>query len=140
MFPEGRLGPILAAGRRAALALADRLGASDRLRLHVEPELDIVTYFPARGERAGEHGDRRPDPAAITAASERMLALGTQGPDPVWLSTLRVDAGAFAAGHPDLPAPERAVTILRCVLMRPEHESWGPDLHRRLEALAAAVD
>lgn len=134
------LGPILAAGRRSALALGDRLGTSRRLRLHVEPELDIVTYFPVGGEGGGAHGGRHPDPAAVTAASERMLTRGMQGPDPVWLSTLRVDAAAFAARHPDLPAPDRPVTILRSVLMKPEHEAWVPDLHRRLEELAAAGD
>jgi glutamate/tyrosine decarboxylase-like PLP-dependent enzyme len=37
------LGPVLAAGRRAALHWAGRLRASDVLALNVEPELDIVT-------------------------------------------------------------------------------------------------
>ncbi len=60
------LAPILAAGVRAARAWAELLRSSDVLRLHVEPELDIVTYFPARltcvGDRRRERaGARRRD-------------------------------------------------------------------------------
>ena len=43
------LGAVLAAGRRAALDWAARLRSSDVLALHVEPELDIVTYLPRVG-------------------------------------------------------------------------------------------
>ncbi len=139
--PDTGLGPIVAAGRRAALDLADRLGRSERLRLHVAPELDIVTYFAGAGAAAGavpDRSERRALDEAITAASERILAAGASGEDPVWLSTLRVEPSSFAGAHPDLPAPERPVTLLRSVLMKPEHEEWVGWLHGRLEALAAA--
>jgi glycosyltransferase involved in cell wall biosynthesis len=43
---EEGLGPILAAGVRAARALADRLDADPGWTLHVRPQLDIVTYAP----------------------------------------------------------------------------------------------
>src|SRR3954453_9782445 len=85
------LAPILAAGVRAAQHWADLLRDSDALRLHVEPELDIVSYFPRRG-RASE----------IDAESARILEAGMSGPDPVYLSTLRIDGPAFAAAHPDV--------------------------------------
>ena len=41
------LGQVLAAGRRAALAWSALIGKSDVLELYQEPELDIVSYFPA---------------------------------------------------------------------------------------------
>ena len=124
------MGPILAASRRAAEGWAERLESSGRLRLHAPPELDIVTYLPV-GKAA--------DPQRVTAAAQRILADGMVGPDPVWLSTLRVDGASFAARHPDLgPAPGE-VTILRSVLMKPQHEGWLEDLHARVEALAAAA-
>jgi glutamate/tyrosine decarboxylase-like PLP-dependent enzyme len=122
-----RHGPVLAAGRSAAAAWAARIETSQRLRLHVAPELDILTYFPAG---AGDVG----------AASEAVLAAGMADPDdPVWLSTLRVDEGDFAARHPDLPVPAGPVSVLRSVLMKPEHERWVDHLHQRVESLAARV-
>lgn len=125
------LGPILSAGRRAAQQLAAAVEASDRLRLHRWPELDIVAYFPDRpGASAAE----------ISAASERMLHAGMQTrADPLWLSTLKVDAADFAARHPDVPLDAPTVTVLRSVLMKPEHETWVDRLFDRLTALAAAV-
>ena len=108
------LGPILAAGRRAALAWADRLRDSDVLDLHVEPELDILTYFP----RAGS-------PAEIDAATQAVLRGGMDDPDdPIFLSVVRVGDGT---------------RILRSVLMKPEHEQAVDWLHERVEALARAA-
>ena len=131
-FPLERdrgLGAVLRASRRAALALAGRLRASEVLRLHVEPALDIVTYWP-----------RRPRMSEIDAASEAMLHAGMADPDePVFLSTLRVEGDAFAALHPDVRLDADSVRVLRSVLMKPEHEAWVAPLHARLEALADAV-
>jgi glutamate/tyrosine decarboxylase-like PLP-dependent enzyme len=123
---ERGLGPVLAACRRAALALADRLRDSERLAVHVEPALDIVTYWPRRG-RLSE----------IDAATQRILHAGMADErDPLFLSTLRVDAEAFAALHPDVERDAPAARVLRSVLMKPEHETWVDELHERLEALA----
>jgi glutamate/tyrosine decarboxylase-like PLP-dependent enzyme len=126
------LGPVLAAGRRAALALAAKvsgLGREGPLRLHVEPELDIVTYFPWRpGATAGQVG----------RASGRMLSAGMRAQDPVWLSTLRLGGGDFSAAHPDVVGPTGdggEVTVVRSVLMKPEHEAWVGALFDRLLVL-----
>jgi hypothetical protein len=58
--------------------------------------------------------------------------------DPWFLSTLRVDAGAFVALHPGHARDADTVRVLRSVLMKPEHELAVDALHRRLGALAAA--
>jgi glutamate/tyrosine decarboxylase-like PLP-dependent enzyme len=129
-FPLERdrgLGPVLAACRRAALALAERVRASDALELHVEPALDIVTYWPRRARMS-----------EIDGASEAMLHAGMADPaDPVFLSTLRVDAAAFAALHPAIERDADSVRVLRSVLMKPEHEPYADTLRARLETLAA---
>jgi glutamate/tyrosine decarboxylase-like PLP-dependent enzyme len=126
LVPDEGLGAILAAGRRAARDWASRLEASEVLRLHVQPELDIVTYFPAE-----------PSLQAIDAKSEAMLEAGMADPDdPVYLSLLSVDAPAFAALHPDVERDADAARILRSVLMKPEHEGAIDWLHARVEALA----
>jgi hypothetical protein len=131
-FPLERdrgLGAILGACRNAALALAERVRASDALALHLEPALDIVTYWPRRG-RLSE----------IDAATQRILHAGMADErDPLFLSTLRVDADAFGALHPDVERDAPAARVLRSVLMKPEHEPWVDALHERLEALAGAV-
>jgi glutamate/tyrosine decarboxylase-like PLP-dependent enzyme len=121
------LPPILAAGVRAARAWAELLRDSDALRLHVDPELDIVTYFPALG-RASE----------IDAASARVLDAGMTADDPVYLSTLRIDAATFAKLHPDVEMDADGVRVLRSVLMKPEHEPHVPWLHQRVTELVQA--
>lgn len=123
------LGPILAAGRRAALAWATKLRDSDALALHLEPELDILTYLP-RGASLTE----------VDAASEAVLQAGMNDPDdPVFLSTLRAGRDALAARHPDLDLDADGARILRSVLMKPEHEQAVEWLHPRVEALARAA-
>jgi glutamate/tyrosine decarboxylase-like PLP-dependent enzyme len=118
------LAPILAAGVRASRSWATLLRESDVLRLHTEPELDIVTYFPP-SLRASE----------IDAASARVLDAGMIDPDPVYLSTLRIDGTRFAAAHPEVEMDTDGVRVLRSVLMKPEHEPHVPWLHERVSVL-----
>jgi glutamate/tyrosine decarboxylase-like PLP-dependent enzyme len=119
------LEPILAAGIRAARAWAALIEASDELTLHQSPELDIVTYFPTRA-RASE----------IDAAGERVLQAGMADADPIYLSTLRIDAQAFSAIHPDVEMDADGVRVLRSVLMKPEHEPHVPWLHQRVTEIS----
>jgi glutamate/tyrosine decarboxylase-like PLP-dependent enzyme len=121
------LGQVLAAGRRAALDWAELIEQSAVLDLYQPPELDILTYFPVTRPAALSRIDQ---------ASQRILQAGMAGRDPVFLSTLRADADAFAARHPAVAADAAAARILRSVLMKPESEPYVPELHRRLEQLA----
>jgi glutamate/tyrosine decarboxylase-like PLP-dependent enzyme len=126
--PDG-LGQVLAAGRRAALDWARLLSDSGRLELYQRPELDIVCYFPATSP---------PSLSAIDQASGRMLAEGMADPaHPVYLSTLRVTADALARRHPGVAGDRDGARILRSVLMKPEAENFVPELHARIEQLAA---
>jgi glutamate/tyrosine decarboxylase-like PLP-dependent enzyme len=126
LFPLTRagLGEVLAAGRRAALTLADRIEQSAHLTLYQRPELDIVTYFTgAELSTVDEHSDR-------------ILRSGmTHETDPVFLSTLRVTADAMAARHPEIIRDTDGARILRSVLMKPESEDYADRLHARLETL-----
>ena len=66
-----------------------------------------------------------------------MLAAGMADPaHPVYLSTLRVTADAFARRHPGVAADRDGARILRSVLMKPESESFVTELHARVERLA----
>jgi glutamate/tyrosine decarboxylase-like PLP-dependent enzyme len=121
------LGEVLAAGRRAALDWAGLLAAGDGpLDLYQPPDLDIVSYFPAAGALS-----------EIDAASARVLAAGMTDPEhPVFVSTLRVSAEAFARRRPGISADAGGARILRSVLMKPESESRVGLLHERLQRLA----
>jgi len=122
------LGPVLAGGLRAARDWAARLERSDALELHVQPELDIVTYWAADPQRSMRRVD---------GASERILQAAMADPhDPVFLSMLRVGAGAFVARHAGYARDVDSVRVLRSVLMKPEHEAAVGWLHERVEALA----
>ncbi len=118
------LKPVLEGARRAAHSFAGRLRRSDVLRLHLEPELDIVAYLPP-ASRLTE----------VDAASAAILRAGMEAEDPVFLSTLFVEA----AHLPGLEADAPGARILRSVLMKPEHEPAAEWLATRVEALARAT-
>ncbi|MFF7047757.1 pyridoxal phosphate-dependent decarboxylase family protein [Streptomyces griseorubiginosus] len=123
--PAG-LGRVLAAGRRAALRWSELITASDLLELYQQPELDIVSYFPATG------------PATLSAvdeASARVLTDGMKSDDPVFLSTLKAGREAFTARHPRITADTDGARVLRSVLMKPESEHHVEHLHARVEKL-----
>jgi glutamate/tyrosine decarboxylase-like PLP-dependent enzyme len=134
--PDG-LGEVLAACRRAALAWARLLAGSTRLDLYQEPELDIVCYYPlTAAPRVAAHSL-----SAIDYASARLLADGMTDPQrPVFLSTLKVTADAFARRHPAVAADADDARVVRSVLMKPEAEDYVPDLHDRVEELASRLD
>ncbi|BCL16486.1 pyridoxal phosphate-dependent decarboxylase family protein [Micromonospora sagamiensis] len=123
--PEG-LGRVLAVPRRTARRWAALLADSPYLDLYQEPDLDIVTYHP-----------RRPTLSGVDEATRRVLHSGMHDPvDPVYLSTLRVDAEDFGRRHPDLVRDAAHARVLRSVVMKPEAEAHLDTLHARIEELA----
>jgi hypothetical protein len=101
------------------------LAGSERLRLHLQPELDIVTFFAAADSLS-----------QIDARTAAILRAGMRGGDPTFLSVLSVDRSVFAHLHPDLTGDADSARILRSVLMKPEHELVVDRLHAEVEALA----
>ncbi|HEU5421119.1 MAG TPA: aminotransferase class V-fold PLP-dependent enzyme [Streptosporangiaceae bacterium] len=134
--PDG-LGQVVAACRRAALAWSRLLDESLLLDLYQQPELDIVCYFPLV---AGPDTAAR-SLSAIDGASERLLAAGmAEAGRPLYVSTLRVSADAFARRHPAVKADADAARLVRSVLMKPESETFVPELHARAESLTRHPD
>jgi glutamate/tyrosine decarboxylase-like PLP-dependent enzyme len=115
------LGPLLAAGLRAARAWAGLLEGSEELRLLQRPELDILAFWPRRGSCA-----------AVDAASAALLRAAMDDEAPVYLSTLRVGCERLRAREPGLAADAAAARVLRSVLMKPEHEAYVETLHREV--------
>jgi glutamate/tyrosine decarboxylase-like PLP-dependent enzyme len=149
LAPDTGLGPILARTRAAALAWAARLRTSPVLRLVVEPDLDILTYFPAAAPPGAGAATRPPAKAmaaapltasAIAAASDRLFAtLMTDPVEPIYLAKLTVEQAFLAARHPAIVWDQPTTTVLRSVLMKPEHLTAVDTLHARVERAAAAL-
>lgn len=126
------LGPVLSACLRAARKWSRLLDDSETLRPYNEPELDIVTFYPAAGSRRISELD---------AASARLFDHAMNDPDdPIFLSLYRVGSGEFIERMPELVADQPHARILRSVLMKPEHEFAVPNLHERLSDLALETE
>ncbi len=129
LFPlradEG-LGPILAAGIRAAHKWHGLLEASDVLTALVRPELDVVTFFPAAAD--------------VDAASQALFETAmSHADDPVFLSVLRVPSEQVGAGRPRPITHGDWTKVLRSVLMKPEHELDVEHIHDRVSRAAREV-
>jgi glutamate/tyrosine decarboxylase-like PLP-dependent enzyme len=126
---ENGLGPILAAGLRASRGWAALIEASDVLELYIQPETDIVTYFPKADSLS-----------QVDAASRSVFEHGmADADDPVFLSTYRMDAEQIVALRPGIQADLDHARILRSVLMKPEHEDYVDHLHNRVESLVRSL-
>lgn len=126
---ERGFGPILKATRQAALDWADRIRTSDRLRLVMEPELDILAFYAiGAGRRASD----------ISRETDRIFSAGmSAGSDAVYLAKLVLPRALVEAHDPGLEWDRPTVTVLRSCLLKPEHLAQIPWLHARVERLAA---
>jgi len=134
LFPlnaDTGLGPIVAAGVRAARQWSERIDAEDGLALFLPPTLDIVTFYPVPTSNTVSQ---------IDEASSAIFTRAMQEEDPVFLSLYRVDKAALLARARDLVADRDQARILRSVLMKPEHETVVADLHERIVNLAQKYD
>jgi glutamate/tyrosine decarboxylase-like PLP-dependent enzyme len=121
LAPDRGLGPVLAAGLRATRDWASLITGADELDFVLEPELDILAFFP-----------RMPEPvaSAVDEASRRLFDAAMDAG--LYLSVLRVAASRLPGVEPDV-ADAR---VLRSVLMKPEHEPRVRELHAQTCALA----
>jgi glutamate/tyrosine decarboxylase-like PLP-dependent enzyme len=125
--PTSGLGLELLACRRAALAFAERARAGHKLTAVVEPELDIVTFAPMLP-------DERARASEISARTERIFAGCEHDPDrPFYLAKWRVGPQLGKRALPSIEWDADGCTVIRCVLMKPEHEAIVDDLIARLE-------
>jgi glutamate/tyrosine decarboxylase-like PLP-dependent enzyme len=131
---ETGFGPILRKTRQAAVAWAGLIRASDRLRLVIEPALDIIAFYALPA-----NGDRRV--SAISRLTQRVFEIGMADRErPFYLAKLNLKP-EFLAGHDDLIWDAPSLTVFRSVLMKPEHLALAPELHERvLGALGGAAD
>ncbi|MGV8124568.1 MAG: pyridoxal phosphate-dependent decarboxylase family protein [Candidatus Xenobiia bacterium LiM19] len=121
------MGPILKKTIDAAINLAASLRASQSFELYLEPESNIVTYFPKAATTA-----------SISELSEKIMISGMNSRDnQLYLATLKIKSRQFSSNHPDITVDSDNVTILRSCLMKPEHALWVPRIMENLEHLCA---
>jgi glutamate/tyrosine decarboxylase-like PLP-dependent enzyme len=132
--PERGLGAILARTRAAALRWAATLRDSARMRLLVEPELDIIAFY------ALPHA-QPPLASAISALSRAIFDGAMQDPvGRLYLAKLTVKREQFAEREPDLVWDADTVTVLRSVLMKPEHVDMIPEFQAIVERQVARYE
>lgn len=129
---ERGLGPILTKTRAAAVTWAELICGGPEFRLVAEPELDIIAFYPIPVD-----GERRV--SKISAMVHRLFERGmSDAAEPYFLAKLHVKPERLA-GDTELIWDEPTVSVLRSVLMKPEHLDLVPTLHRRIVA-ASSLD
>lgn len=130
LFPltEEGLGTYMNSTVTAAKLMYGQLKRSDRFECFKEPELDIIAYFPI------------PEQKTIAGISKLSSALFRAGADAapregVHLSLYKLKAEEFCAQFPEYDADDETVTLLRSVLMKPEHEPFVTKLTDRLHTI-----
>jgi glutamate/tyrosine decarboxylase-like PLP-dependent enzyme len=113
-------------GRKAAIALFDKLQVDKRFVTAFAPELDIVVFVPRAGSASEASALSR---KIFEAAAKRDLHLAVaELPIQFWgnnLSTMKRD--------------RETLTCLRSVLMKPEHFDWVPRISELVSASADEV-
>lgn len=126
VFPLTRdgLGSILAAGYRAAQNWWELLNESEVLQAYQKPELDIIAYLP-----------RVNSMSEIDRLSQAIFLQAEQAPraEQIHLATYMVKPNALFAHGINVETDLAKARILRSTLMKPEHETWVPTLHKKIE-------
>jgi glutamate/tyrosine decarboxylase-like PLP-dependent enzyme len=115
------LGSHLAGARSAALALAEKIRRLDGWTLVLEPDLDIVCWYPTRTTAS-----------AVSAATDiAFQQLAERGWHVAKLVVSATDLG--------LEADQPTVTVLRSTLMKPEHAGIVDEFADALATLTLGV-
>lgn len=120
------LGRILRRCRQAAVDWANLISADEHLHLITQPDLDIVCFYP--------FADRPLLASEVSAWTDKVFIHGMRsGPDSFYLAKLTMTREQLDPGiHTNLTWDNDTVTVLRSVLMKPEHAALVPELHARV--------
>lgn len=125
--PNTGLGAVLKKTRKAAIELSKLFSASRVLQSFVEPELDIVTYFPHATPFSASNISQRTEKIFDTAMHHSS--------HPLFLALLKIETSHLKEKY-NVTTDQPTATILRSVMMKPEHLRFVPMMFAELEALA----
>jgi hypothetical protein len=97
------------------------------LQPYQKPELDIIAYLP-----------RTNSMSEIDRLSQAIFLQTEQGErtEQIHLATYMVKPNALFAHGINVETDLAKARILRSTLMKPEHETWVPILHKKIEDTA----
>jgi glutamate/tyrosine decarboxylase-like PLP-dependent enzyme len=124
LVPDGEFARGLAAGRKAALTLYERVKGDRRFVTAAPPELDILVWAP-RAASVSEASARAR--RLFEEAARRHLHLA--------LADLPVEFFDLGRMEKDRPT----LTCLRSVLMKPEHKEWADRIWEIVDEAAGVV-
>jgi tyrosine decarboxylase/aspartate 1-decarboxylase len=101
----------LSNGRKAALALYEKIASDKRFRTIFPPELDIVVWAPASSSAS-----------QISKRSEQIFNAAAE--ENLHLATFKYPSSLLHDKWPDVDFDQQYVTCLRSCLMKPEHLDW----------------
>ncbi len=132
LFPltEDGLGKALIPTRNAATSWYELISQSDSLVAYQKPELDILTYLPKVSSMS-----------KLDYVSHELLIQAAQGErkEQIHLATYVTKPEQLKTRGFDLVQDAPNARILRSVLMKPEHETWVPQIHQKVESLARTL-
>ena len=111
MEKGGEFAIDLAKGRKAALALYEKIESDERFRTIFPPELDILVWAPD-----GDSASR------ISERSEQIFQAAAK--ENLHLATFKYPAALLQEKWADVDLDQEYVTCLRSTLMKPEHLDW----------------
>jgi len=126
---ERGIGAVLQRCREAATRWAALIHESDELALVLEPELDIVNYFPRSFEMTA---------SSISALSHAVFEAGMKSGDGAFfLAKVHLSPERFA-GRDDIIWDQPTLVGLRSVMMKPEQLEIVPALHEQITRVVRA--
>ncbi len=123
------LGRSLLASRHAALAACEAANASGMLKPVVTPELDIVALAPIRV-------DERPKATTVSKRSEKAFEHCERGASPLFLAKWHLPTTFGRRALPQVQWDEDHCTVLRSVMMKPEHLDNAASIITRIANVA----
>ena len=126
------LGKYLKSTVTAAKLMYISLSSSKSFECYNKPDLDILAYFPIPEEKSM---------SALSGLSSALFEAGAEAApkEGLHLSLYKVSADEFSSRFPDYISDAETVTVLRSVLMKPEHEPFVTKLSGRLHTLLEAL-
>jgi glutamate/tyrosine decarboxylase-like PLP-dependent enzyme len=126
LTPGGEFAGMLDHSREAALALHDKLKNDARFLAAHRPELDIVLWAV-----------RAPTASAASRLARKVFEEAAKRD--LHLALAELPADLLGPAGTELQRDQPTVTLLRSVLMKPEHREWVPEIWQRLSDAADAV-
>ena len=106
------LGLILSKTIDLTQKLKTKINESENFTLYIEPETNILTYFPNSNTTT-----------EISNLSNQILKEGINK-NTLWVATLKVPAQKFHKNHPSVDINSKEVLILRSCILKPFEEKW----------------